>query len=526
MLNINSHVLTVSVFVSALLVSSLTLSVVEQEFVREPADQTVVIEHGDTGYFYLYCTVTTLEADQRVSWFIDDIIFADNTDFRDYSPFVIDESRYFLITLDDSIGSALVVHPVTVATAAVDRGPFKCAITTTSSYIVKTSNVAVVTIYEVPRLGHPLCRMSDPFDENIATENLITLREGDTYTFTCLSDPGYPTVTMSWSRNDVSGSLQEYQWAVNDNGLLFLTYLWTPSRLDSSGLNFTCTVGHPGLLQDRTCTIGGFDVQYTPTVEISSTRTHVTSLTDTILFTCTSDSNPAVNQINWLYNNESISPGNVSRFHFQGLSMEISLFDDQENGVHYVRCELTNTVGTGSADTSFVVDIPPVTTALPTTTGSTTVVELEPTSSTTVTKYAGDLAPAAQQQDGVIIGGATAGVLVVLLIVIIVLVVVIVMKRRNSRPPKSPEQPDVKSDEYAEIGQSSDNVTSAYATVNVAFKSETDGTFAAASVDIQLKAQVATKKGDLNKNIPSGNESTTDGPDKGKVTELEMSKIL
>ncbi|XP_070550478.1 nectin-3-like [Ptychodera flava] len=338
------------------------------QFVEEPADVTKTLTYGIAGTDYpfpLNCQVSSLESGQKVSWFKNGEIISDGYDFRDNVKVrLVDvtNDRYRIISYNTPLKFTLQVRSVTANTAEFDSGSYQCAVTwwqNDAAVPDGRSRTAEVNIYVIPSSNYPVCRVSNPNGQDVITAERTTVTTtivlpSVTHTLTCLSSQSTPVVGLFWSRNDQSGSLPRENHGNNDNGLPYIAVDWIPSRNDGSTLTFTCTLQHPGLSSDRTCSIN-FNIQYAPIVTIDPTDVMVTEENDEIVLHCNQDANPQVTEPVWYYDDDVVNSG--GRFRLEGMSLRILYFSLCDNGDHTITCELTNVIGTGCDNVTLTVDV-------------------------------------------------------------------------------------------------------------------------------------------------------------------------
>ncbi|XP_070567333.1 nectin-3-like protein [Ptychodera flava] len=323
-------------------------------------------KYRDWRLFFLDCQVDSLESNQTVSWYKNGEIISDGYSFRDnVKGWLVDvtNDRYRINAYGTALRFTLQVRSVSPSTAEFDSGSYQCAVTWSQNDAAVPdgrSRTAEVNIYVIPTSNYPVCRVSNPNGQDVITTGPTTtatttiVLSGVTHTLTCLSSQSTPAVGLFWSRNDQSGPLPRETHG-NDDNTLYIAIDWIPSRNDGSTLTFTCTLQHPGLLSDRTCSLN-FNIQYAPIVTIDPTDVMVTEENDEIVLHCNQDANPQVTETVWYYDDDVVNSG--GRFRLEGMSLRISTFSSRDNGDHTITCELTNVIGTGSDSVTLTVNIP------------------------------------------------------------------------------------------------------------------------------------------------------------------------
>ncbi|XP_070567334.1 uncharacterized protein [Ptychodera flava] len=342
-------------------------------FSREPVDKILTVSYdGSTKSFLLDCTVT-VQSIIKVSWIKNDVVISENDTLlvnRDTAHVVYD-GRYAINSQDNRKFYQLIINDITPDTAAFDSGRYQCKVTWTNSgsISVDKSSVATVIIYAMPGDEYLQCTMTDSDNTQVVQILPRTIvREDETYTLKCVSENGNPAVTLSWSKSSQAEMFDVSSQGQTTDGLLFSESQWNPSIDDSiSAMLLVCTMHHPQLQQDRTCTLGPFNVTYKPKVTLHPESFYIFSnghSDDSVAtFKCLIDATPKALNVTWYFDGKITKEG--GHFTYEGTSLIIDGSDWEGKSNHSIECRAANALGDGSAFGVLFINTPLPATALP-----------------------------------------------------------------------------------------------------------------------------------------------------------------
>ncbi|XP_006816859.1 immunoglobulin superfamily DCC subclass member 3-like [Saccoglossus kowalevskii] len=168
------------------------------------------------------------------------------------------------------------------------------------------SIIAGITFATPPDAKYPECWPANIRDPTDSRSN----EAGASVSITCQSKRGSPNPDLVWSRNgvDIVGN-QEF----TTNNVTKLTqnrYAWILSGIDHQA-TLTCTQTHPEA-NPKSCSVGPLRVRYGPDITLEP-NTVGRVIGETAIFNCSARGNPAVTEIQWLFNDTSTLP-DLQRF--------------------------------------------------------------------------------------------------------------------------------------------------------------------------------------------------------------------
>lgn len=244
-----------------------------------PANTTVSIGDSVT----LTCSVTG-ESDEPtyVAWKQNGRFITDDYEVSNQ----VDGQRY-------SVTSGAVNEEYNLRITSIntlDDGKYTCAILSRLNPLdtVASSSAAWLTYKSPPRDNFPECSSST---------GKLTYHEGEEVTFTCRSDLGVPPVELSWVGQEQDAT--EYT-----QGTLRVSEFTKVLTRADNGRTFECDLSHELVTDDRSCTVGKLNVQYSPTdVTVASDDSDDSGVQigETVSINCKADANPPidVSTIRW-----------------------------------------------------------------------------------------------------------------------------------------------------------------------------------------------------------------------------------
>ncbi|XP_022081835.1 uncharacterized protein LOC110974476 [Acanthaster planci] len=230
----------------------------------------------------LFCRVTN-QGMYGVYWFVerdqaDDLILGLGT--ADY----VSQPR-FKLDIDSSTG----YHNLTlIDLTPLDAGRYEC-LTSDGVHTVNGMPGTLEVVEAVAPPAGPSChaRYREP------------LSEGGEISLTCLTaSGGRPESTLTWY-NPVGKGVGSSGVGPNH------TVIWRATPADD-GAVYDCRENHPSLEGMRSCTVGPLAVLHTPVVAILPSSAGA-DIGDSVTLTCSGDSNPSVETIQWMIGNETVN---------------------------------------------------------------------------------------------------------------------------------------------------------------------------------------------------------------------------